>query len=122
MSDRRRRPKPWVQADYPSAKSLSKFGAMDLLRHGPSVELFKPWLRESTLWFAGMEAGTFGFAHVYGGSDGDFHCDIRLFSTQETLNWGLEALHGLNARCDDSCDGLFYWTPTTVAVGAEGTR
>lgn len=121
MSDRRRRPKPWVSVDYPSKKALSKSEAMGHLRNGPSLDWLKPWLRETTLRFAGMDQGGYGYAHVSGGSEGPaFQVDIRVFGDRESLSWGLDALHGLNARCDDNCDALFYWTPTTVVFGAEG--
>ena len=113
----------WIAVDYPSKSWLSWPEAMDYLRHGPALAWFEPWLRETTLCFTGTaKRGGFGYAHLSGGSEGpSFQVDIRTFWTREDLQWGLEALHGLHSRCDDKCDGLFYWTPATDACGPEVT-
>lgn len=114
---------PWVQVDYPGKKGLSKSEAMKALRSGPALGWFMPWLRETTLRFPGMaKRGGFGYAHVSGGSEGpSFQVDIRTFWTREDLQWSLDILHGLHKRCDDNCDGLFFWTPDTDATGPEVT-
>lgn len=110
----------WAKADYPGKKGLSKSEAMQALRSGPALAWFMPWLREATLRFPDMaKRGGFGYAHVSGGSEGPFQVDIRTFWTREDLQWGLDTLHGLRKRCDDRCDGLFFWTPETVVSGPE---
>ena len=75
----------WVQVDYPSKKGLSESEAMGHLRNGPALAWFEPWLRETTLRFPGMaKRGGFGYAHVYGGSEGPaFQVDIRTFWSRE---------------------------------------
>lgn len=110
----------FIRVDYPGKKRLTESEAMEHLRHGPALAWFEPWLRETTLAFPDMaKRGGFGYAHVSGGSEGPFQIDIRTFWTREDLQWGLDTLHGLHARCDDKCDGLLYWTPTTVTSGPE---
>lgn len=113
---------PWIKADYPGKKSLSKSEAMEALRSGPRLAWFEPWLRETTLRFPETaKRGGFGYAHIANGSEGPFEIVIRTFWTREELQWGLEALHGLHKRCDHTCDGLLYWTPGTTAGGPEVT-
>jgi hypothetical protein len=110
----------WVRVNYPGKKTLSRSEAMEHLRSGPAIAWFKPWLQETTLRFPGMtKRGGYGYAHFSGGSEGPFQIDVRTFWDREDLQWGLDTLHGINTRCDDRCDGLFYWTPTTVATGPE---
>jgi hypothetical protein len=107
-----------VPVDYPGKKLLTEAEQNSVLRNGPSLEWFKPWLRETALRFPDMAKGGYGYAHLSGGSEGPaFQIDVRTFHTREDLQWALDTLHGLRARCDDKCDALFYWTPDTVASG-----
>ncbi len=111
--------KPWATADYPSKKSLTEAEAMGLLRNGPKLAWFMPWLRRSPLRFAGVpKRGGYGYAHFHSGSKlPAFVVEVRTFWDRDGLRWGLESLHGLHGRCDDNCDALFYWTPDTAVDG-----
>ncbi|WP_417554315.1 hypothetical protein [Microbacterium sp.] len=114
--------KPWATADYPSKKRLTEYEAMDLLRHGPKLAWFMPWLRRSPVRFAGVpKRGGYGYAHIHSGSKRKaFRVEVRTFWDREGLRWGLENLHGpLCGRCTDNCDALLYWTPDTLASGPE---
>lgn len=107
-----------IPATYPGKRWLTEAEALHDLKFGPKLAWFAPWLRKTTLRFAGMnKRGGYGFAHISGGSEGPFKVDLRTFWDEAELRAALDTLHGLTARCDDNCDGLFYWTPDTVTSG-----
>lgn len=97
------------RAHYPSKKKLSRSEAMDVLRRGPDPKWFEPWAERGVL-LAAMNAGQYGYVHVYGDID-EPQYDLLRFHDREGLAWALEHLHKQHPRCGEQCRGLFYFAP-----------
>ena len=124
MSDRRRRPKPWVKVDYPSKRGLTRSEAMGELKLGPKLSWFRPLAEHSRL--APRTQRPWGYIHIHGDWGEPPVWELVGYYSPVALAWGLLSLyrrdHAWYARDVDGylnkheCHGIFYWLPTDPHV------
>jgi hypothetical protein len=99
----------WVkEVDYPSKKSLSRSEAMGVLRNGPQIAWFEPWIQRGVLFSAPTGSkGEYGYVHMRGGAADP---EAMTFRDRQGLAWNLEHLYRTHTHCAD-CEGVFYFAP-----------
>jgi hypothetical protein len=120
MSDRRRRPKPWVQVDYPNREHLTRSEAMGELRRGPALEWFRSWISTGDLTVTSEVLRSwvrYELVHVY--YDAVLGRPVQkavMYDDSERFRWALSDLYAKHisgkARCSRAGNehlGTFYF-------------
>jgi hypothetical protein len=100
-----------IPADYPSKKSLSEREAMDVLRNGPQIQWFEPWITRGTVFHdSDRIRHMHGYVHMRGGPGEPTRYDVKMSYDRTDLAWWLENLYKSHGDCG-GCQGLFYFQP-----------
>lgn len=113
--------RPWVVADYPSKRGLSRAEAMRVLRSGPNLEWFFPWAVLGEVHTDQPNRMPYGVAHWYYDAAGSPQHTVHTFQGEEDARWALAHLYR-NYQEGCRCVAVFYWTPTMVNYSLEAKK